>query len=223
MSETVTGYIDHVIFRNEDNGYTVMVLKDTKKEEELTCVGSFPTITQGATIEATGVYTHHPVYGKQFQISSFVEKMPEDTYAIERYLGSGAIKGIGAALAARIVRRFGQDTLRIVEEEPERLAEVKGISEKKAREIAAQVTEKAGMRKAMIFLQKYGIKPFAVNCCATAFSKCAPLFTSPFLLINSIFVSAGYALVNNPMSLEKSLNILLLLLAKSGITGASIL
>ena len=157
MSETVTGYIDHVIFRNEDNGYTVMVLKDTKKEEELTCVGSFPTITQGATIEATGVYTHHPVYGKQFQISSFVEKMPEDTYAIERYLGSGAIKGIGAALAARIVRRFGQDTLRIVEEEPERLAEVKGISEKKAREIAAQVTEKADMRKAMIFLQKYGI------------------------------------------------------------------
>ena len=128
MSETVTGYIDHVIFRNEDNGYTVMVLKDTKKEEELTCVGSFPTITQGATIEATGVYTHHPVYGKQFQISSFVEKMPEDTYAIERYLGSGAIKGIGAALAARIVRRFGQDTLRIVEEEPERLAEVKNPS-----------------------------------------------------------------------------------------------
>ena len=113
MSETVTGYIDHVIFRNEDNGYTVMVLKDTKKEEELTCVGSFPTITQGATIEATGVYTHHPVYGKQFQISSFVEKMPEDTYAIERYLGSGAIKGIGDAQAARIVRRFGQDKLQI--------------------------------------------------------------------------------------------------------------
>ena len=108
-------------------------------------------------IEAEGVYTHHPVYGRQFQISSFTEKMPEDTMAMERYLGSGAIKGIGAALAARIVRRFGEDTIRIVEEEPERLAEVKGISEKKAREIAAQVTEKADMRKAMIFLQKYGI------------------------------------------------------------------
>lgn len=156
MSETVTGYIDHIIFRNEENGYTVMVLKDTK-EEELTCVGSFPSVTQGASIEASGVYTHHPVYGKQFQISSFVEKMPEDTLAMERYLGSGAIKGIGAALAGRIVRRFGNDTIRIVEEEPERLAEVKGISEKKAREIAMQVTEKADMRKAMIFLQKYGI------------------------------------------------------------------
>ena len=156
MSDTVTGYIDHIIFRNEDNGYTVMVLKDSK-EEELTCVGSFPAVTQGAVIEAEGIYTHHPVYGRQFQISSFTEKMPEDTMAMERYLGSGAIKGIGAALAARIVRRFGEDTIRIVEEEPERLAEVKGISEKKAREIAAQVTEKADMRKAMIFLQKYGI------------------------------------------------------------------
>ena len=157
MSETVTGYIDHIIFRNEENGYTVMVLKETKEEEELTCVGSFPSVTQGASIEASGVYTHHPVYGKQFQISSFVEKMPEDTEAMERYLGSGAIKGIGAALAARIVRKFGADTIRIGEEEPERLAEVKGISEKKAREIAGQVTQKTEMRKAMIFLQKYGI------------------------------------------------------------------
>lgn len=156
MSETVTGYIDHIIFRNEDNGYTVMVLKKAG-EEELTCVGTFPAIVQGATIEAEGVYTNHPVYGRQFQIASYAEKMPEDSLAMERYLGSGAIKGIGAALAARIVRRFGEETLRIVEEEPERLSEVKGISEKKAREIAVQVAEKADMRRAMIFLQKYGV------------------------------------------------------------------
>ncbi|MDD7218769.1 MAG: ATP-dependent RecD-like DNA helicase [Clostridia bacterium] len=157
MRETVTGYIDHIIFRNEDNGYTVMVLKNAKKEQEITCVGNFPVISQGITIEASGTYIHHPVYGKQFQIDSFVEKMQEDTDAMERYLGSGAIKGVGPALAARIVRHFGEDTLRIVEDEPERLAEVKGISEKKAREIAVQITEKADMRKAMIFLQKYGI------------------------------------------------------------------
>lgn len=157
MSECVTGYIDHIIFRNEENGYTVLALKGVEDEEELTCVGTFPVITQGASIEAQGEYTRHPVYGKQFQISSFMEKMPEDSLAMERYLGSGAIKGIGAALAGRIVRRFGEDTLRIVEEEPERLAEIKGISEKKAREIAAQVAEKADMRKAMMFLQKYGI------------------------------------------------------------------
>lgn len=157
MSETVTGYIDHVIFRNEDNGYTVMVIKGTEDDKELTCVGTFPALTQGASIEATGNYTTHPVYGRQFQISAYTEKMPEDALAMERYLGSGAIKGIGAALAARIVRRFGDDTMRIVEEEPERLAEIKGISEKKALEIAEQMTEKADMRRAMIFLQKYGI------------------------------------------------------------------
>lgn len=158
MSESVTGYIDHIIFRNEDNGYTVLVLKGTKgDDEELTCVGTFPVISQGATIEASGNFINHHIYGKQFQITSFTEKMPEDAMAMERYLGSGAIKGIGAALAARIVRRFGADTLRIVEEEPERLAEIKGISEKKAREIAAQMEEKADMRKAMMFLQKYGI------------------------------------------------------------------
>lgn len=157
MSETITGYIDHVIFRNENNGYTVMVLKESGDGEELTCVGTFPAVSVGATIEAVGNYIHHSVYGKQFQIESFEEKMPEDALAMERYLGSGAIKGIGAALAGRIVRRFGADTLRIVEEEPERLAEIKGISEKKAREIAVQVMEKSDMRKAMIFLQKYGI------------------------------------------------------------------
>lgn len=158
MSESVTGYIDHIIFRNEDNGYTVLVLKGTEgDDEELTCVGTFTVISQGATIEASGNFINHHIYGKQFQITSFTEKMPEDAMAMERYLGSGAIKGIGAALAARIVRRFGADTLRIVEEEPERLAEIKGISEKKAREIAAQMEEKADMRKAMMFLQKYGI------------------------------------------------------------------
>lgn len=157
MSETVTGYIDHIIYRNEDNGYTVMVLKGVKDEDELTCVGTFASVTQGATVEVQGSYTNHPVYGKQLQITALTEKMPEDSLAMERYLGSGAIKGIGAAMAGRIVRHFGDDTLRIMEEEPERLSEVKGISEKKAREIAQQVTAKADMRRAMIFLQKYGI------------------------------------------------------------------
>ena len=157
MSDTITGYIDHVIFRNEDNGYTVMVLKGVEGEDELTCVGSFPVLNQGATVEVTGSYIQHHIYGKQFQASTMVEKMPEDALAMERYLGSGSIKGIGAALAGRIVRHFGKDTLRIVEDEPERLAEVKGISEKKAREIAAQIEEKSDMRKVMMFLQKYGI------------------------------------------------------------------
>ena len=157
MSESITGYIDHIIFRNEDNGYTVMVLKGVSEEDELTCVGSFPVVTQGASVELEGNFTQHPVYGKQFQAVRLTEKMPEDALAMERYLGSGAIKGIGAALAGRIVRHFGDDTFQIVENEPERLSEVKGISEKKARDIAMQIAEKSDMRKAMMFLQKYGI------------------------------------------------------------------
>ena len=153
--DKIKGYIDHLIFRNSDNGYTVMVVNH--EGEELTCVGTFPVITEGELIEATGHYTEHAVYGTQFQIQKLEIKDPEDTAAIERYLGSGVIKGIGIALAARIVRKFKEDTFRIMEEEPERLAEVKGISEKKAREISEQVSEKRDMRKAMIFLQQYGI------------------------------------------------------------------
>ena len=153
--ETINGYVDHIIYRNADNGYTVLVL--IYEEEEVTCVGYFSDIAEGENIEAKGEYTDHPTYGRQFKISSFEEKAPQDELAIERYLGSGAIKGIGIALAARIVRRFKEDTFRIIEEEPERLAEVKGISEHKAMEIADQVNAKRDLRQAMIFLQQYGI------------------------------------------------------------------
>lgn len=153
--ETVNGYVDHIIYRNSDNGYTVLVL--IYEEEELTCVGVFSDISEGENIEAKGEFTEHPTYGRQFKVSSFEEKAPEDEVAIERYLGSGAIKGIGVALAARIVRRFKKDTFRIIEEEPERLAEVKGISQRKAMEISDQVNAKKELRQAMIFLQEFGI------------------------------------------------------------------
>lgn len=153
--EKLAGYVEHIIYRNADNGYTVLNL--VSGEEEITCVGIFSAIAEGENIEAFGDYTDHPTYGKQFKVESFEEKAPEDEEAIERYLGSGAIRGIGLALAARIVRRFKADTFRIIEEEPERLAEVKGISERKAMEIADQVNEKRDLRQAMIFLQQYGI------------------------------------------------------------------
>ena len=155
MEETIEGYVDHIIYRNQDNGYTVASL--VVDGEELTCVGTFQTLSEGENIRGKGKYTEHPSYGRQFTIYSYETVIPQDSFAMERYLGSGAIKGIGAALAARIVRKFGDDTLRIIEEEPERLAEVKGISDRKAREIAEQVEEKADMRKAMMFLQQYGI------------------------------------------------------------------
>ena len=153
--ETINGYVDHIIYRNADNGYTVFVM--ICDEEEVTCVGTFSDIAEGENIEAHGNYNDHPTYGRQFAVKSFEEKAPKDEMAIERYLGSGAIKGVGIALAARIVRRFKSDTFRIIEEEPERLAEVKGISERKAMEIADQVNAKRDLRQAMIFLQQYGI------------------------------------------------------------------
>lgn len=153
--ESLAGYVEHIIYRNADNVYTVLNL--VSGEDEITCVGIFSAIAEGENIEAQGEYTEHPTYGQQFKVTSFEEKAPEDEEAIERYLGSGAIKGIGLAMAARIVRRFKEDTFRIIEEEPERLAEIKGISNRKAMEIASQVNEKRDLRQAMIFLQQYGI------------------------------------------------------------------
>ena len=153
--EHITGYVDHIIFQNSDNGYTVLEL--VSGETMTTCVGTMLGVTDGMNVELEGEYTEHPSYGTQFKAARFIEKEPEDEMAIERYLGSGAIKGVGAALAARIVRRFGKETFTVIEKEPERLAEIKGISERKAQEIAVQVEEKRSLRSAMLFLQQYGI------------------------------------------------------------------
>jgi len=194
--EKIEGYAEHIIYRNEENGYTVFELvmtqspeagrsadgreaagkepdgaekrsrekgsrekgkKVTAEPETITCVGSLPAVSEGEILCLDGEYTLHPSYGKQFKVASFEIKPPTDEMAIERYLGSGAIKGMRAALAGRIVRRFGADTFRIIEQEPERLAEIKGISEKKAREIAEQVAEKKNVREAFVFLSGYGI------------------------------------------------------------------
>ena len=152
---TVKGFVERIKFRNEDNGYTVLSIADGKDETIL--VGTFHYISEGEMVEATGTMIEHPVYGEQLQVESYEIKTPEDNTALERYLGSGAIKVVGAALAARIVKKFKADTFRIMEEEPERLAEVKGISEKMAMAIGEQVEAKKEMRQAMMFLQEYGI------------------------------------------------------------------
>ena len=153
--EILKGYVEHIIYQNSANGYTVMNL--VRDEQEITCVGTFGTLEAGEMVELTGEYTEHALYGRQFKADSVRVLPPEDVVSIRRYLGSGAIKGIGEALADRIVRKFGEDTFRIMEEEPERLVEVKGISERIARQIAVQMEEKKELREAMIFLQRYGI------------------------------------------------------------------
>ena len=153
--ETLSGYVEHIIYQNSENGYTVLNL--AAEGEEIVCVGMCRGLSQGESISARGEYIDHPVYGSQFKISGFQVVVPQDSIGMERYLGSGAIKGVGPALAARIVKRFGEDTFRLIEEEPERLTEVRGISERKAREIAIQLEEKRDLRNALVYLQQYGI------------------------------------------------------------------
>ena len=152
---TVTGFVEKIKFRNEENGYSVLSV--SSEGEEYILVGTFQYIGEGEMIEAVGTMREHPVYGEQMAVESYEVKVPQDMTAMERYLGSGAIKGVGAALAARIVRRFKADTFRIIEEEPERLSEVKGVSEKMAMSISDQMEQKKEQRRAMIFLQEYGI------------------------------------------------------------------
>lgn len=154
--ERFKGYVNKIVYRNEDNGYTVFEL-NLDEDDDLTCVGTVPYITEGEFVEVTGEYSEHAVYGQQLRIETCEDIPPEDEKSVERYLASGAVKGIGAALASRIVRRFKADTLRIIEEEPERLAEIKGISQRMAAEISDNVTAKRDMRNAMMFLQDYGI------------------------------------------------------------------
>ena len=153
--EEIKGYVAHIIYRNEENAYTVFELDYGKGS--LTCTGFPPAISEGESCRVEGEMTSHPVYGDQMRISSYEAIEPETTQAIFRYLSSGAIKGIGESLARRILKKFGEDTMRILDEEPERLAEIKGISPRKAREISAQIEGKRDQRDAMVFLQQYGI------------------------------------------------------------------
>ncbi len=153
--QTIKGYISAVIYRNKDNLYTVFEV--CEEGELITCTGFPAAISEGESVEIAGEMVTHPVYGEQLKVAQYQVVQPEGTQAVYRYLASGAIKGIGETLAARIVKKFGEETMRILDEEPERLSEVKGISKRIAREIAAQLGEKKDIRDAMIYLQQYGI------------------------------------------------------------------
>lgn len=158
MSQQLSGIVDHVIYRNPDNSYTVLIL-NASDGADYTCVGSLPELDAGESVTFEGEITDNPKYGTQFSVSSFTINPIDDEVSIYRYLSSGAVKGIGAGLARRIVDRFGEDTFRIIEEEPERLAEIKGISLRKAISISEAFELKSGSRQAMSFLSGYGISP----------------------------------------------------------------
>ena len=184
----VKGYVEKIKYRNEDNGYSVLSVTGADDGEEYILVGNFSYISEGELVEAAGRMTEHPIYGEQLAVESYELKEPEDPVSMERYLGSGAIKGIGAALATRIVKKFKTDTFRIMEEEPERLAEIKGISEKMAMAIGEQVGEKKDMRQAMMFLQNYGI---SMNLSVKIYQEYGPAMynvikTNPYKLADDI-------------------------------------
>lgn len=153
--ESISGYVNKIVYRNEETGYAVLDL--FVGGEEKTVVGSLSMLEEGEYITAAGTIKTHPLYGEQLVVESYQVQAPEDVMSVERYLSSGAIKGIGPALAARIVKKFGEDTFRVLEEEPELLVQVKGISERMAMELGSQAAEKRDTRQAMLFLQKYGI------------------------------------------------------------------
>ena len=182
----VKGYVDHIVYRNQENGYTVLEL--VSDGGTFTLVGILPQAAEGEAMEAEGEFVEHPLYGEQMNVARYEVTEPQDMQAVQRYLGSGAIKGIGPALAARIVKKFRMDTLRVIDEEPERLAEVRGISENGARQIAVQVAEKRDQRQAMMFLQEYGI---SLNLSAKIYDTYGPelyslIRTNPYRIADDI-------------------------------------
>lgn len=160
MSEQIVieGIIDSIKYRNDENGYTVFtVIEDENADEEYVCVGNLPSINTGENVQLTGSTVVHPVYGPQIQVESCVQTIPTSEKGIERYLASGVIKGIGKVTARNIVKKFGTDTFDIISDNPERLAEVKGISLGKAQQIGELFRGQVEIRMVVMFLQQYGV------------------------------------------------------------------
>ena len=157
IMEQLAGTVEHIVFRNEDNGFTVLEL-DTGTVLE-TVVGVMPPVQAGETLRVTGAWTESPNFGRQFKATACESSLPTDETAILRYLASGAVRGIGPSTAAKIVDRFGADSLRILEEEPEALAKIKGISLSKAREMGQSFASQFGLREVVLTFAGYGMTP----------------------------------------------------------------
>ena len=154
---TVEGSVDAVIFQNEENGYTVLLLRVDGEDEPITVVGCIPCAAAGEGMTVTGVWVNHPVHGPQLSAESVERRLPQEEEDIVCYLSSGILKGVGPATAQRLVERFGADTLRVLEEEPERLRTIKGITAKKAMELSEAFRSLTGLRQVMEFLARYDL------------------------------------------------------------------
>ena len=156
-AEQLTAVVQETTFRNEDNGYTVLRVGSGRSQQ--TVVGVMPELSPGENVTFEGYWTEHPVYGRQFNARACAITPPTGKSAIEKYLGSGLIRGIGPATAKLIVNRFGEKALDILDEQPQRLTELPGIGPKKAAMIAESYLQQMGMRRALVFLQNYAISP----------------------------------------------------------------
>ena len=149
--QTVKGLVDNITYQNPDNGYTVCTVD--YEGNPVTLVGIIPTLTEGEYISAEGSWTSHPTYGKQFSVTSYQKELPATSDSILAYLSSGVIKGIGPVTARRIVDKYGSETLKVIEEHPEWLSEIKGITSKRISEISESFKNQYGMRQVMLYFQ----------------------------------------------------------------------
>lgn len=178
----LTATIETIIFRNEQNGYTVIELND---EDETTAVGIMPDVNAGENVKLIGVFKSHSTYGRQLAVSAYEKSMPENIAGILNYLSSGSIKGIGPSTASRLVKEFGSDTLKVLENEPQRVAKIRGISLKKAVDISKQLRENTGIRELMLYLNKYEISPSGAVKIYRAFgsNSVAEIERNPYCLV----------------------------------------
>lgn len=201
------GTIDNIIFRNSDNGYSVFSITkeyssknddEDDGENEIICVGYITDINEGENIKVTGNLVIHPTYGKQFQIQEYEKTIPKTEKGIEKYLASGLIKGIGPKLANKIIKKFGMDTLEIMESEPEKLSAIRGITLERAVAIGQIFREQTEIRKAMLFLQEYGISPtYATKIYKRYKDKTIKVVqTNPYSLADEIF-GIGFKISDN--------------------------
>jgi len=186
--EQKDGYVKHVTYRNAESGYTVLTLEVKGTGEELTCVGTFPVIDEGEDIRVRGELTTHNIYGKQLSVEEYEHVPPAAEEEMLRYLGSGAIKGVGLATAIKIVDRFHEETFYVIEHQPERLADISGISAKKAEEIHDRFVEKQNVRNTVMYLQQYGVSlPLALRIIAHYGEAAIPVMqTNPYRLAEDI-------------------------------------
>lgn len=187
--EEIYGFIENILFTDEEKGFTIARLKEPR-QTELTCiVGVMPSIQPGETIRCKGAWKHHPQYGRQFEVASFDLQIPSDLIGIQKYLESGMIKGIGPVYAERIVKQFGLKTLDVIDQSPKRLLEVEGLGEKRVDKIQSCWTQQRAIRDVMVFLRGHGVSPSYAQKIFKAYGdqSIEKVRTNPYSMAKDIF------------------------------------